>query len=344
MRYPAANTNQPGKGRSWVFVLTLGFLLVADAVFAAGFESVEPVKPDLEVGRNKVVLKKEAYLRGPVIHLGDVADIEGVDAKKLASIELGPAASPGASKTVTQSLLRARLESAGYEPSVLKMDRPSDIVTKTLHLEVTGEVLTEDLRRFIENQMPWDPQLAIVDVAVPQRYYVVPDGDLEVVWRPTPTYEWLGQGALQGEIRVDGQVKRTINCRVNIDAYADVLVASEAIPRGTPVSAKDFEFRKKSLVQLKRGFLTDPAQIEGMVARSTIFPNEVVTKQDVELPRIVKRFQMISVETRVGSLMVRGRAKAMQHGCAGDTIRCKNENSDEEFFGTVREDGAVVVE
>ena len=59
--------------------------------------------------------------------------------------------------------------------------------------------------------------------------------------------------------------------------------------------------------------------------------------------RIIKRNQVVTVEVRAGTLMVRDRAQAMSNAAAGDIIICRRINSKEEFQGIVREDGIVEV-
>ena len=47
---------------------------------------------------NTVVLHQEVYVKGPAVHLSDIADIKGDAATVLGDIELIPAASPGRSR------------------------------------------------------------------------------------------------------------------------------------------------------------------------------------------------------------------------------------------------------
>jgi flagella basal body P-ring formation protein FlgA len=165
-----------------------------------------------------------------------------------------------------------------------------------------------------------------------------------IVWRPDPRYTWVGPGVFRGEILVDGEVKRTFFCKVQMEVYADVLVASTDIPRGKPISEGDVDVQKRALTAMRSDFLADPEDAVGLLARSTIFPGQVITKRNVIPPKLVKRYQVVSVETRAGALLVRGRARALADGRAGDIVPCRNEGSKEQFYGVVRDDGVIVVE
>ena len=291
-----------------------------------------------------VTLKEEAFVKGPTIWLGDIADIEGEGADVLASIEVGSAACPGSTKRFNSGLLTARIRNSGAGIDDVEVTGPPNVVARTLHIEVSRKAVREDLRQFIEAQMPWDPANTTIDIVPPPQDLRVPQGDVMIAWRPNPDYRWAGSTTFQGEVLVDGELQRAFLCKVNIESYVDVLVAATDITRGDRIGLNDLEVQTRALSSLRYGHLSEPAEAIGMVARSTIFPGQIVTKRKIEAPQLVKRHQIVSVETRVGGLFVRGRARALNHGCAGDVIALRNEGSKEEFRGVVREDGVVVVQ
>ena len=77
-----------------------------------------------------LVLKDEAYVRGPRVLLGEVAEIEGTLAPELESIELGTAALPGDSKRLNAALVESRIRNAGLDLSDVEVSgatlHPSD--------------------------------------------------------------------------------------------------------------------------------------------------------------------------------------------------------------------------
>jgi len=150
--------------------------------------------------------------------------------------------------------------------------------------------------------------------------------------------------AFRGTLRVDGEVKRTILCKAGIEAFVPVLVAATDIPRGRMIRESDIEIQRRALSTMRYGALTDLDEAVGQLARGTIFPGTVLTNRSVVPRRLVKRYQAVLVETRAGNLLVRGQARAMEDGSAGDLIRLTNPESKAELFGVVREDGIVVVQ
>ena len=296
------------------------------------------------VTENTVVFHQEAYVKGPAVHLSDIADIKGDAATVLGDIELVPAASPGRSRRVDAALVRSRLLGAGIDPADVSFDGARSVVTKTLYLDLTKEMLAEDLRAFIMAEMPWDPEDAAIDIMSAGSNTVIPDGDLVIAWRASPQYRWFGPGTFRGEIHIDGELVRSLIAKANIDAYVDVVVAERDIPRGKLLMASDFRLEKRALSNLIRSPLRDINAAVGSVARNPIYPGDVITSRHLRARVLIKRNELATVQTRVGTLVVTGRARALMDGHAGDAIVLVNPQSKKEITGVVQGDGTVVVD
>lgn len=290
-----------------------------------------------------LTLKPEAYVKGPNVLLGDIAEITGDHAKPLAALEIAPAAMPGGSKNFDAAYLLSRIRSAGYSDADLKVTGARYVKATTLHLDVTHEMLAEDLRHFIQSEMPWKPEDATIDILTPEQDFVVPDGKVTFTWRPRPDYRYVGLGSFRGEVAVDGRLQKVVLCRANIEAYADVVVAVNELERGHIIVPGDVTLEKRSMAMAGENALRDLSAPVGYTARSAIFPGQVISKGDI-VPRIlVRRNQMVNVEMRSGTLDIKGVARAMNDAHEGDMVTCQNVQSKQQFQGVVRKDGVVVV-
>lgn len=290
-----------------------------------------------------LVLKDEAYVRGPKVLLGEVAQIEGELAPVLASIELGTAPLPGDSKRVYAALVEARIRDAGIKTDNIEVLGAPSVKATTLYLEITRDMVIGSLREFIETAMPWRPTDAIIDIVPTTVDFRIPDGEVAFNWMPNPQYRYIGPGMFRGEILVDGEVQKRFTLKASIEAYGEVVVAATDIPRGYPITASQLEVQKRSLAKVEPGTFTDPAELEDYVARTTIFPGQEITRRNVQPRILVKRNQIVAVEMQSGGLRVQTQARALTAGAAGDTILCANLNSEGEFQAVVRRDGIVVV-
>ena len=290
-----------------------------------------------------ITLKQEACVKGPQVTLGEVADIAGDHTEKLGGVELAPAAPPGDSRRVEKFLIEARLKTAGVGADTFELRGASAVVARTLHLDVTRDVIEQNVRAFIEHEMPWKPEDAVIEVALPPGELVVPEGELGFEWKLDPEFRFIGTGGIRGAVTVDGEVKRSFLCKVSIEAYDKVVVASVPIERGNALAAGKVTLERRAMSGLKDAVFHDPSELKGLVARRAIGPGEVVTRRSLAPQIIIKRNQLVVVETEALGLQIETQARAGSDGAVGDVVICVNPNSNQAFQGVVRQDGVVVV-
>lgn len=292
---------------------------------------------------DRLVLKEETFVKGPTVYLRDVAEIEGALAQSLGDIEIVSAATPGDYRRVNAALVASRIRSAGMEADAIEIAGPDIVRATTLHRDLSKAEMAESLRRHIEREMPWHPDDTEVMVPLPVQDIVTRDGLLEIAWKASPQYGYVGGGAFRGEIYVDGQLERSLTMRANVETYVDVVVARRDISRGQPVSGADIELRKESMSKLASGVLTQLDEASGMIAQRTIFAGQTISARSVQ-PRIaVKRNQLVTVEFTAGGLHVQDQVKVMHDARVGDLVLCQNPKSKEEIQGVVRSDGVIVI-
>jgi flagella basal body P-ring formation protein FlgA len=291
----------------------------------------------------EITLKTEAYVGGPTITLGDIALIKGPDSELLKTIEIGPAASPGSFRRVDAALIQSKIQHAGFDAAEFELSGRRTTV-KTLSLDVKKGMIAENLRRFIQKEMPWDSNLTLIDVTPPSKGFTVSDGEIDFVWKPNPQYNYLGHGSFRGELVVDGIVEKSFYAKANIETYQPVLVATTSIARGESLSDSNTRLEKKELSSLNADVFFSLTELEGSVARSSIFQGQVLNRKKVVPKTIVKRNQIIPVETRIGGIRISSRGLALKDGSAGEILTCRNLGSKTEFTGILQKNGVLLVQ
>ena len=291
-----------------------------------------------------ITLKPEVYIKGPKVLLGDVAVVEGENAEELRAIEIATAALPGSSRRIDASLLQSRIQNAGYDNDSVEMNTTHRVITATtMAIDLTNELLTDDLREHIFASMPWDPEETLIDIVPPTTKTVVAEGDIEITWRANPSYQFLGQGSFRGDVRVDGELSKTVYAKATVQPYAEVLVANQGVARGEVLNASNVHLEKRDLSAIKGGVFFGTDELDGAIAKSSIYPGQIVSAAKVMAPKVVKRNQIVRVQTQLGSLVIQSQAQAMSDGAAGDILRLRNLQSKEEFTGIVGKDGVLTV-
>ena len=291
-----------------------------------------------------ITLKPEAFVKGPEVLLGDVAEIQGPEAESLAAISLMPAALPGSTTHIHTALVESRLDQSGVDAERVAIRGPMRAAATTRYLDITREMIAADLRNHIALEMPWDPARAMVEVAPPSQDYRVSDGNVEFRWQRNPQYTFLGAGVFRGDVLVDGRIERSFHAKASIQAYGEIVVAASDLRRGEHISVNDLTLETRELSGLDRRVFFDATDLEGYVAKTTIMAGQPITEREIAPPVLVKRNQMVLVSATSGALTVTTRAQALQDGAEGDYVTLRNPASREEFSGLVRKDGTVAVE
>jgi flagella basal body P-ring formation protein FlgA len=319
-----------------------GFSLIALAV-ACAVAAEAPL--DAPASGAVVVFREEAYVKGPVVRLGEIAEIEGAGAAALGDVEIVAAAQPGASKRLDAGLVVARLKNAGYDALDLDVKGAKSVEAKTLHQEITPDMIAGDLRSYIEQAMPWDPLVTEVEVVAPQQPIVAPEGDIAFEWRATPDYAFVGQGSFRGSITIDGAPLRTLSCKAVVETYVNVVVAAATIPQGKIIMPADVAKETRQLSSLKDPSFREPSDVVGrFTARSSIVTGQVIGKRLLAPRVLVRRKQMVGIEIASAGLRVQTQAEAQADAAEGEPVVCLNVNSKQPFLGVVRADGIVVVQ
>lgn len=122
-----------------------------------------------------------------------------------------------------------------------------------------------------------------------------------------------------------------------------VYIAQGYIPRGKPIAVQQVRLDERDVARLRNGFFSRPEQINGMIARQTIAPGQVLTSYLLKPPTLIKRGQTIAIIARQGDLVVRMKGKALASGAAGERIQVKNATSKRIVEGLITPEGEVSI-
>lgn len=291
-----------------------------------------------------VTFHEEVAVKGSKVLLGDIADVDGEGAPILVPVEVTAAPAPGVVKSLAVSLVTPRLRAIGKNIEGLEFTGASNVVLTTSSQTISKETVSEQLGMFIEGQLPWDPGICEIKISPIPSDIVVPEGEAIIEWEVGQGYRYLGSGTFRGLVKVDGQLQKTILCRALVEAYADIVIAPNGLTRGETIKLADLKTERRPMSLVKEPAFKNPAELVGQQVRMGVGPGQVVCKKNITIPYLVRRQQMVSVEAKAGGMLVQSLARAQMDGAEGETITCQNLDSKQEFRGTVRKDGVVVVE
>jgi flagella basal body P-ring formation protein FlgA len=249
--------------------------------------------------------------------------IEVVAASVVASVRPSEDLSDEKSNIVNQHA--AILAGGKVEPALLPFD------------EERAEKLRDELRALIAsyiNSKAGNQEPRRVEFDVADRYLAMLDAATSQPMCRGGNEPWTGsQRFVISFTTPQGQAQVPLYAEVAGPAVS-LVVALRPIARGQMISAADIELRKvenNSRSADRRSTFDAVEQLVGMEARQSIAAGDVVLANQVQLPVLVKRGELIAITSQSGRIRVRTTARARQDGSRGDCIEVESPGSKERY-------------
>lgn len=120
---------------------------------------------------------------------------------------------------------------------------------------------------------------------------------------------------------------------------AETIMATRTIRPQQIVTSADIRIDAVKI----EGAHTDPENVIGQEAKVAIYPGRAIMYGSVGEPALVERNQYVELIFEQSGLRIVTEGRALARGAAGERIRVMNESSRTVLYGTVSENGTVLV-
>lgn len=107
----------------------------------------------------------------------------------------------------------------------------------------------------------------------------------------------------------------------------DVPVLAEGHRSGQMIRREDLVMLPTPVDRIGTEVLTNPDDMVGKIVKRGINARALIKNQDVQLPMLVKRGEMVNVSMKQGVMALSMRARALEDGARGDTVRVQNQTT-----------------
>ncbi len=160
---------------------------------------------------------------------------------------------------------------------------------------------------------------------------VLPEGPLEYEVMAPDQWDGIGSASVAVVIRKDGRVIRNVPLRLEVEALADVVVATRQIDHGSVISLSDLSVQKRDLGSAAGRPVRTPADAAGRRARTTFKPGQALRSDQLEKIPLIKSGQAVTIVAENEAIRVTVSGRARGAGAEGDTIMVQNLNSQKEM-------------
>ena len=297
----------------------------------------------------EVMLRERATVSGPVIRLGDVADISAshsAELKNLVTTPLFPTPAPGTHQFLQRAQIVDLLMSRGIATESLRFGGAMVVeIGKPLDSERNGQqTLTRHTTRSsadIETSL----EMAIANYLADRSTHAQWKVELELQESDFTTLAGWGtdlviegakhprSGRQRFLISIPGNSK-SLRVYATVTKVHQLIFARRLIERGSLVRASDLELRRFEGTAPSLA-LVDMKQAVGMEATRVISADSILSESHLNAPMLVKRGETVSVLARTGGITVKTMAVARQNGAKGDLVQVESLDKKQRYAASV---------
>lgn len=122
-------------------------------------------------------------------------------------------------------------------------------------------------------------------------------------------------------------------------AVADTVVPARTIRAHAIITEMDVTLVSSATAN---GY-TRAVDVVGQEARVVLYPGRPILFDDIGLPAVVTRNQLVRVQFFGNGLSIMTEGRALERGAVGDNVRIMNLSSRATLFGQVQQDGSIHV-
>lgn len=281
---------------------------------------------------NAAQLRNRITVEGPSVTLGDL--FEGAGAAS--SIIVADAPPPGRIEEISVSKVAYMARSNG-----VKWTNRTPATRIAIHRTgklVPNDVLTDALVSSLEDHyldMPAGATLQIDFSAGSNRLFTAQD------ILPTVKVERLSFNARTGRfvaiVKAPADDLNAPRVRVEGKAYRaiEVPVLARQVSAGDTIKAADISFVRMPVKRIASNMITEQSHLIGMTPRRSIRMNAPVRINEVEMPMVISKNDLVTIHYNVGSISLASRGRALSDAGIGELITLVNERSGQKIQAIV---------
>lgn len=299
-------------------------------------------------GKNaQIKLYTETQIDSETIQLAQISTIETSDPQifdKLANVVVGRSPLPGSSTYIHPSEVELGLKKSKIDVDATTIIATGPVKVTRSHSTVSPERIKEAVIKYILDYSPWSKdQLKIRPINYTQGH-IVPPGQVTLKVTAPKHTDWLGGIPFQVKIKVDGQIVNKTTVATYIEVWQDVILAAKPLGNNQPITKSDIKIESMNLTRVPKNAVLSTDQVIGYRANRSIAINSVLRVDQIEMPLVVRRGDLVQALVETKALRVTTNAIAKQDGRVGERIRLINVRSKKALYGQVVDSQTVKVE
>lgn len=209
---------------------------------------------------------------------------------------------------------------------------------------IDPETIREAVKAYILRNAPWDSkQMQIKEIRF-KHPVQVPSGRITLRVAAPKHTDWIGATPFTVHVWVQGQRMKKLTIPALIEVWSDVVVSAKPLGKYQPIERDDIRIQRMNLARVPSNAVVQLEQALGRRANRHIAPDCILRRDQVELPPVVKRGDIVQVVAETPALKISIKGMAKQDGAKGDRIKVINLRSKKAIYAQVIDSQTVSVE
>lgn len=156
-------------------------------------------------------------------------------------------------------------------------------------------------------------------------------------------FPYASDQRLTARVNCSGTRPWSIFITARFTLWQQVVMAAEPLARGTRISVSQLKLGRAQTRGSGEDIYTRTDQVAGQRTKRAIGASQPVRASDLEPALLVRRGDLVILETSRGGVDIRVKAIALENGRKGDQIQVQNQQSKRELIAEVIDSGRVKI-
>jgi len=292
--------------------------------------------------KTNIYLKDFAWIEGPSVQLGEIAEIEGNQelVEKLKKIRIVSAPPLGKSRVINRDYIWVRLYQSKIKAQELIFQGAKEVKLTALSNSIEEEqvlrAIEDSLSTFLKEEEREGMEVEIGRMAF-SFPLVVPVGELKLQGKISSSSFNSSRLTILMEIYINENLYRTLSIPLKIKIFKEVVVATGNFHTDHTFTREDIRKEKILINVNKQGeeWLCSLQEVLGKRLLRNISAGTPLKKEILGSPLLVSRGSLITLSIEGRNIRIHAQGKALEKGGKGETIKVLNIDSKKRLEGII---------
>jgi flagella basal body P-ring formation protein FlgA len=202
----------------------------------------------------------------------------------------------------------------------------------------------DSARSFILAQTGEEPKNINVKLLSPTKSLQMPEGQLDIRFRPSLIGQYEGTQILTAELSVDGHGARLIPVRLDTQVFRSVVVTKKEVKQGNKFSRENVEIDQLPSSKVSKGTLQKLGDVLGRTSGMDLRAGTPVRFSEINDPPVIHRGETVEGVEKIGNVEITVSVRAVGEGRPGEEITVENTESHKILKARVVDENHVLID